>query len=308
MSKPDEKTSNEKQNSYKRHTHKVIFKKIIWYTLGIIAAALWITLFIAGLTVDSSYYLKAVCYHFSEISDWIGLIFSFTLSNVPILAILSGFLGGICSLVIETRGFTINSDEEKKKDYILIESPVISALRGLLVFVAILSLQYLSSFNDLGSVSKTVEQIQKEQEIPNEAMYVKLTEIMKDSAELHKIRSWMDKQKTEIDTNNFKILKQIFLLKYSSTDRLNSIGNMGPSNNKLQIRMLRMRLTIPANVNYSWMGFTALSYFKFAIIVSFLSFIFGYHPDKFSDWIGRFFKDKVKNDSDNSKNILPDKL
>jgi hypothetical protein len=267
-----------------------------WFIIsGIIVSAVWLTLFVAGLLVDSSYYRVAINYGFADISDWFWAILTFTLSNVAILAFLAGLLGGIISKMRVTGGFTINEKDLRyhKVSIILYESPFISAIRGMFVFVAILFMQYVSSFTDLGSISKNTDQTQTNTEISYTQLYDKLALQIKDSSLLKEVKE-LGKNQEAVVNNNEKdsmLLNQIFVFKDSlrnlrETTKVDSLLQMKQHLNT-KIRMLRRSLKPPSNVDFSGIGISSFSYFKFAIIVSFLAFIFGYDPTRFTSFLGK---------------------
>jgi hypothetical protein len=51
--------------------------------------------------------------------------------------------------------------------------------------------------------------------------------------------------------------------------------------------MLRRSLKPPSNVDFSGIGISSFSYFKFAVIFSFLAFIFGYDHTRFTSFLGK---------------------
>jgi hypothetical protein len=275
-------------------------KTSLFIFYGVIASAFWLTLFVTGLFVDSSYYRVALNYNFAGLSDWLWVILSFTLTNVSLLAFFAGLLGGICSKVLTSEGFTLSPTElkNKKVSYILYENPFISAFRGLFVFVAILSIQYLSSFSDLGSISNKEEQVQAEIKVDFDNSLVRLAESTTDSATLQEIKK-IKNEKLLISPQNEtdSLLFSIFQLK-DSIELLNTIYTDGEkiTNDSLKhekqklnlrIRSLRRSLKAPATADFSNIGFSSFSYFKFAVIVSLLAFIFGYEPRKFANFLSK---------------------
>jgi hypothetical protein len=267
-----------------------------WFIIsGIIVSAVWLTLFVAGLLVDSSYYRVAINYGFACISDWFWAILTFTISNVAILAFLAGLLGGIISKLRVTGGFTLSKKElqDHKVSTILYESPFISAIRGMFVFVAILFMQYVSSFTDLGSISKNTDQTQTNTEINYTQLYDKMAQQIKDTSLLNDVKEMRKNQEAMINNNKKDsiLLNQIFVFKDSlknlrKTTRIDSLLSMKQHLNT-KIKMLRRSLKPPSNVDFSGIGISSFSYFKFAIIVSFLAFIFGYDPTRFTSFLGK---------------------
>ena len=274
-------------------------KNFLYIFCGVAVLIGWLILFVAGLLVDSSYYRAAINYNFAEFSDWIVVIFTFTVSNVVIIAFLSGILGGITSKVRATKGFTL---PEKEIPAILVENPIISGFRGIFIFVAILFMQYIGSFSDLSVISKDSEQAQAATEISSSALYYDLASLMSDPDTLKKAEKiWktytIKTDRDEMDSTN---VARIFALKDSIS---NLTGNQKEKTILLkkqkwynEIGSLRRSLKVPANADFSSVGVSSFSYFKFAIIVTFLAFIFGYDPSRFTAFMERlpFFRDDSK--------------
>lgn len=269
--------------------------KVIFILGGGIVFFSWLALFIAGLLVDSSYYRVAINYGFAEPIDWIYVILTFTISNVALIAFLAGLLGGIISKLRATEGFTI-SEKELKDDLtnsIMIENPFISAVRGTFVFIAILFMQYISSYTDLSSINKNNEQQVTNSELNYQELYLKLSERIDDSAVLKDIKGVLSNQEYLQKTKEFDTatVNQIFILKdklknLEKTHRKNP-ESTEPQALETKIKAMRRSLKAPANVDFSGVGITSFSYFKFAVIVSFLAFIFGYDTRRFAEFIGR---------------------
>lgn len=278
-----------------------IIKKFLFIITGITASLLWITLFVAGLLVDSSYYRAAVNFHYATIADWFLVITTFTLSNVCLLAFLAGLIGGICSKLIATKGFTLNPGKIPERDYLKIENPFISAMRGIFVFVAILSMQYLSSFSDLGSISQGTGQNQEIAKIYDENLYFELSQQIKDTADLKRVIKWMKREADDMEKGTDSLVNEIIMLKDSMTNlqKLSVSDKIKIQKLKQKIKTLRRSVKVPANVDFSSIGISSFAYFKFAVIVSFLAFVFGYNPSRFTDFISKFLgQSGGKNDQD----------
>ena len=119
---------------------------------ALVAMIIWIMLFSAGLLIDSSPYRQNIMRNgdFST-SNFIASILLYTPSNIALLSLLSGFLGGCSSSLMEPG---INSDAlrkaresgqedlaknlERRGNY-LTESPFVSMIRGLLVYLGLIS-------------------------------------------------------------------------------------------------------------------------------------------------------------------------
>jgi len=298
--------------------------KSFWFAIyGVMASITWLTLLVAGLLVDSSYYRAAINYGFAKTNDWIATILTFTISNVAILAFFAGMLGGVTSKLRATEGFTLSKGEleDKKVSKIEIENPFISAFRGMFVFVGILFMQYISSYSDLGNINKNNEQTETSTETNRNQLYLKLTEQIKDLAVLEDIKRVLKSEEPSINKKDSSFVSQIFLLKDSlqslktlKQQNLSKKDNTKPDvkneeielfDNKIRsldnkIHSLRRSLKVPSNVDFSGIGITSFSYFKFAIIVSFLAFIFGYEPYRFTEFLGRIFKNGNRNGNENN--------
>jgi hypothetical protein len=286
-----------------------------WFTIsGIIVSFLWLDLFVAGLLVDSSFYRSAISYHFAGLVDWILAIVTFTFSNVILLAFMSGLLGGITSKMLYTKGFKITNYGYKKANAYLIENPFISAFRGMFVFIAILFMQYVSTFSDLSAISKIPQEEQTGMTIKYEKLYVKLTEYEKDTEILKKVRSEMDKLISEgnIVESDTSSINKIILLKadireLSRKDTLENVKMKLKKEIRTKIHIMRRTLKVPPNSDFSGIGLTSFSYFKFAVIVSFLAFMFGYDPSLFADFLGKIFKRLNENEPGTDGNNQPAK-
>jgi hypothetical protein len=286
-------------------------KKCNWKLLGYIAgglavAFLWIVLFATGLIVNSSYYRAAINYSFAEPLDWLMTVVSFTLSNVSLLALLAGILGGICSYVIVTQNCTLTVEElqkrmsediERKKagleplyniNPVHFENPFLSGFRGVMVFVGILTLQYISSFADLSSIDKGSETA-KNRPVATRAIG-DTTAVAMEGAKDEDFMAYMSK--IELDWMKNKESDSLVNYIFYYRNLINALPDTGKINRlkKLQyeanIKLIRNKLKIPSIAEIP--GMTASSYFKFAVIVSFMAFLFGYDPSLFTGFLSKF--------------------
>ena len=280
--------NNEDQAPYYGSESRIRWLVIRFTVSGVVVSALWLSIFVAGLLVDSSYYRAAISFQFAGLGDWIMAIITFTFSNVVLLAFMSGLLGGITSKMLYTKCFRIS-----KKDYIeantfQIESPAISAFRGMFVFIAILFMQYVSSFADLGAISKIPEEEQKSTEVKFEKLYSSIAQNAVDTGQLADVRKEVDKLLNEekVDIPDSSLINMIIRLRTQHTalrkeGRLDEAKVKEKNEISTKIRTLRRTLKVPSNSDYSGIGLTSFSYFKFAVIVSFLAFMCGYDPSLF---------------------------
>ncbi len=280
------------------------FNKNTFWTLfvGVIVLILWVLLFTIGTNVDSKYYRAGISFHYGGLSDWIMTVISFTLTNVILLSFFSGFLGGACSKVIITEGFTVSEKELKKRghDSVLYENPMISAFRGIFLFIGILTLQYVSSFSDLSSVNTNIE-TKKQKDIS--ASYQAILDSVKDSASRDKIIAVMGKEQNLVNDSTAFFVSKILELK----DNLcHSPKNENTNKLKLQIIELRKKVQLPDNADIP--GLSSSSYFRFAVIVSLLAFICGYDPKRFNVILGMIpILSKTENPTDAVKPDKPEK-
>ena len=271
---------------------KNIFNNEITYiAFGILTMASWLMLFLVGLFVDSSYYRVAITCNFAGWFDWVAALFSFFVSNVAILAFLSGLLGGICSKIISTKGFTLSPEQLKAENvnYILYENPFLSGFRGVFMFMGILSIQYLSSFTELGSLAETKSET-KATELWDTQVYRSLLEQVKDTNSLNIIKKeWAIAEQKQLMLNNDAQINEVRL--YNDSLKNNIIPILNPNETfdqrkqkwKEKMQSIRNKIKVPPAVDIP--GISSASYFKFAVIVSLLAFICGYDPSRFNSFI-----------------------
>lgn len=264
-------------------------KKYLYITLGISISLVWISLFLIGLLVNSDYYRVAINYNFWDWEDVLGTFVSFTLSNVALLAFLSGLLGGITSLLIHTQGFRVHREEllESGIHHSLIENPAISAIRGIIIFIGLLSIQYATSFTDL-SAPKSEAQPAKNQLAainPNEVHEI-IKKIPIDSIkniDITKIENQLTAQLThELKDSNDVYIQQVQDLKFKYSQAKTDEEQFKIQSN---IETIRRKIHPPSDTDFG--GITLQSYFKFAIIASLLAFIMGYDPSQFNSFLNR---------------------
>ncbi len=267
-------------------------KKQFYIVAGVIISFIWIALFLIGLLVDSDYYRVAINYDFYDLKDIIVTFLSFTLSNVALLAFFSGLLGGITSRLVSTKGFKISQDELENKGvhHSLIENPFISAIRGIIIFIGLLSIQYATSFTELTAAPKESEP-KKEQISKSEKPLVidsVLIKAPKDSTSIIIPKSsilsvWKNPiTDTVEDRSNEFYVHEVLRLK-DSLEYTNSVYEKNKI--KLQIKSIRRKILPPTDTDFG--GISLQSYFKFAIIASLLAFIMGYDPRQFERFMNK---------------------
>ena len=290
---------------------------------GSITVILWIILFVSGLLINSSYYRAALNYDYATLHDWFMTIVTFTLSNVPLLAFLAGILGGICSYVSVSENCSLTKkdlkylyekqkekrndpnkptnkqDNDIEKDYspVLYESPFVSGFRGVIVFLGILALQYISSFAELGAIegdaAKTSADAGKGTQMGKEITKVKLGPADLDIMSYIKNREncWMRIDDSDTLVNYlFYFQDRIAMLPADSITYKYDSSTMSEKRKEYEanIKLIRRKIKVPSVAEIP--GMSSKSYFKFAIIVSFLAFIFGFNPKRFTDFLSKFNK------------------
>ena len=120
-------------------------KKGIIVAAGLAGIVCWLLTFGVGVLVSSQAYRDQLAKAF----DWGSLvkaIITYTPTNVAILSVLAGFLGGCASWLLYTDGAELMGDGEPSKSGIdserltfLTENPVNSGLRGFAIYLTFLA-------------------------------------------------------------------------------------------------------------------------------------------------------------------------
>lgn len=110
----------------------------------------WIILFSAGLVVSSQPYLNQLKVNFS-MGSFIIATLVYTPSNIALLSVLSGFIGGCISRLIgvndienkilvarEANNDALIKNLERRKTFLL-EHPIMSMFRGFLTYIGVIS-------------------------------------------------------------------------------------------------------------------------------------------------------------------------
>jgi hypothetical protein len=251
---------------------------------GMTITLLWLALFVAGLHINSSYYRTAIMFGYADWKDWLMAICTFTLSNVALLSFFSGLLGGVISKVSVTEGFR-RSYEELKADKSVApatyENPFISAFRGVFIFIGILSVQYLSSFSDLNSISSNPPASEKKEQAVDQTRYADLyVQVQDTNARKIILGFWKGAPAEKATTNDSDSLSVHVKKLKDSLLALNEVNTPRTRNIEAQIHAARLKIKAPPNSELAVMS--SSSYFKFAIIVSLISFVCGYDPSRFT--------------------------
>jgi hypothetical protein len=264
-------------------------KERLFILLGFLVLLAWILLFVVGMFIDSSYYRIAINYGFFDWKDIVITTLSFTVSNVTLLAFLAALLGGICSLIIYSEGFTLTKEELKAKNVsnILYENPFISAFRGVFLFLAILSIQYVSSFSDMSLLGNNDAETQQKESVKENKFYAEIIKTIKDTAIISSIQNIIIKeQQREAKNDNEVLIENIIkykdtLLRLEQSEDVESRMKTELIKNNIKGTLKKMKLEKKDDLP----GISTASYFKFAIIVSLLAFLCGYDPNKFNTFL-----------------------
>lgn len=264
-------------------------KERLFILLGFLVLLAWILLFVVGMFIDSSYYRIAINYGFFDWKDIVITTLSFTVSNVALLAFLAALLGGICSLIVYSEGFTLSKDELKTKNVsnILYENPFISAFRGVFLFLAILSIQYVSSFSDMSLLGNNDAESQQKESVKENKFYAEIIKTIKDTAIISSIQNIIIKeQQKEAENDNEVLIENIIkykdtLLRLEQIEDVESRMKTELIKNNIKGTLKKMKLEKKDDLP----GISTASYFKFAIIVSLLAFLCGYDPNKFNTFL-----------------------
>ncbi len=126
-------------------------KKTLYSCAAVIALLLWIVLFSAGLLMDSSPYRTRIVNGPFTMRDFTAAILLYTPSNVALLSVVSGFLGGCASKLAgpgdvvaklelaQSKGDQRAARDLERRMMYLSESPATSMLRGFLVYIGVIS-------------------------------------------------------------------------------------------------------------------------------------------------------------------------
>jgi hypothetical protein len=115
------------------------------FVCGILGMLGWIAVFGVGMLVNSKVYRDELATHF-DLAILAKAIISFTPTNVAVLAVLAGFLGGCASLLMysdysASNGAKLNGKAQIDLERLayLQENPISSALRGFVVYLTFLA-------------------------------------------------------------------------------------------------------------------------------------------------------------------------
>ncbi len=269
--------------------------------LGFLSLIAWICIFNMGLTINSSIYRAAIAFGYADWQDFILTIFTFTPTNVGILAAFAGLIGGISSNLSannflkrtwlqefngfsqdksitsndtsksnesQTKNDTIISVEERRMIY-LTERPMVSMIRGFMVYLIFVAGSYITSFNDINADGLNGNPT-------TDSTFLKTNEL--------KIKSIITK------TDTILLLKQAIEVQKQVVETQNQSDKK--KYDSLQIRKAEYRRSLDRNPYIPFKdnipGLSIGSYFKFAVTVSLLAFMVGYDPSRFEGLLNRF--------------------
>jgi hypothetical protein len=110
--------------------------------LAVISFLIWFTLLTLGITINSSPYLNDLAQGCGSAADFLMVMVAFTPTNVALLAVWAGLAGGLTSNLAAENYFqhvdegTIDATSPDFQRLIyMTESPIVSALRGFMVYM-----------------------------------------------------------------------------------------------------------------------------------------------------------------------------
>ncbi len=144
--------------------------------LAVLSFTVWFTLLTAGITVNSAYYLDAVEAKGGNLSDLIMVMISYTPTNVALMAVWAGLSGGLTSN-LAAKNYFQHVDREKldpsspdfQRYIYMTESPIVSALRGFMVYMIFIVGANLSLTSNNDSVTNIFNMSRKAQKIEQRA-------------------------------------------------------------------------------------------------------------------------------------------
>ena len=120
--------------------------------LGVVGMMAWMSLFAAGLLLDSKPYREALNANRPlSAEDVLLAALLFTPTNVALLSVLAGFLGGCASALndrnllehemqqAQAGGDAVRASRLERRIGFMGESPIVSMMRGFVVYLAIIS-------------------------------------------------------------------------------------------------------------------------------------------------------------------------
>ena len=113
--------------------------------IGSLVSLVWITLFSAGLLVNSQPYRDALGKQF-DISMLVISILTYTPTNIAFLCLFAALVGGCASKLVSVKAPEFGADLSKSDSYMyMTENPLSSMLRGLVVYFLFLAGVYVST-------------------------------------------------------------------------------------------------------------------------------------------------------------------
>ncbi len=144
--------------------------------LAVLSFTVWFTLLTVGITVNSAYYLDAIEAKGGNLTDLMMVMISYTPTNVALMAVWAGLSGGLTSN-LAAKNYFQHVDEEKldptspdfQRFIYMTESPVVSALRGFMVYMIFIVGANLSLTSNNDSVTNIFNMSRKAQKIEQRA-------------------------------------------------------------------------------------------------------------------------------------------
>lgn len=144
--------------------------------LAVLSFVVWFILLTVGITVNSAYYLDALEAEGGNLADFVMVMISYTPTNVALMAVWAGLSGGLTSN-LAAKNYFRHVDQEKldpgspdfQRFIYMTESPIVSALRGFMVYMIFIVGANLSLTSNNDSVTNIFNMSRKAQKVEQRA-------------------------------------------------------------------------------------------------------------------------------------------
>jgi len=144
--------------------------------LAVLSFVVWFMLLTVGITVNSAYYLDALENEGINPAAFMVVMISYTPTNVALMAVWAGLSGGLTSNLAAKNYFqyvdrkTLKPESPDFQRFIyMTESPIVSALRGFMVYMIFIVGANLSITSNNDSVTNIFNMSRKAQKVEQQA-------------------------------------------------------------------------------------------------------------------------------------------
>lgn len=136
----------------------------LWKIFAVLSFFAWFTLLTVGITINSGTYLANLSSKTGgTFYDFLMVMLAYTPTNVALMAVLAGLIGGLTSnLAAETYFRLVGQDKisPESSDFqrlvYMSESPIVAAMRGFMVYMIFLVGANLSLTSENGQYTKDI--------------------------------------------------------------------------------------------------------------------------------------------------------